>query len=381
MPLPGLEVEPYQPATFPKTETLFSTTRQVVFFRDVWQYEFGFLGLRQLKIEATGPDGGDRVKNIWYLAYRVRNTGVAVSHDKVPDPRFGHVDHVINTAPGELDPNTLPGRFFPVFTLSGWVQDAATGTYQLVEYKDRVLPGVKELVAREEDPDETYLDTVQMVRQVLERFPADSGQGGTWGLAVWYNVDPAIDFVTVKVNGLTNAFRLERNPDGELDVIAKTLQLNFWRPGDRIDEDEDVVDYGIPLLDNSLDQSEIARRYRLPGPVIRGLHINPENLRKSVVFETDAELSPRNFESAVGAQLDAAQIAENVLEGFTGAGVTLGGDAAITTNIPGRSWTIKDTWENAPRQFLIELYPEFWEKTIDGGIRFIKRIDHLWVYE
>ncbi len=381
MPLPGFQTEPFVPQVFPESETLYSQTRQVIFYRDLWQLEFTFLGLRQFKVNAVNPDGETRQKNIWYIVYRIRDVGSAVSHRQVQDPKFGHVDTEIVLEPDAVNPETLPQRFFGNFILNGWVQDPRTGMYSLIEYKDQVVPGAFKLIAREEDPGQEYLDTVQMAQQVLQQYPADSDQGGKWGIALWYNVDPRIDYVTVRVRGLTNAFRLERNPDDTIAVRNKTLQLNFWRPGDGIEQDRDKVEFGIPLLDNPLQQTEIATRYRLPGPIIRGELVDPENLRTHILFETDAEIDPNTFDSAVAAELDAERITESVIEGFTGAGLPLGGDAAISTDVPGLRWTLTDTWENQPREFVIRLHPEFWEKTIDGGIRFIKRLDHVWLYE
>ena len=43
MPLPGIEVEAYQPKTLPRQVTLHERSRRVVLFRDVWQYEFPLL--------------------------------------------------------------------------------------------------------------------------------------------------------------------------------------------------------------------------------------------------------------------------------------------------------------------------------------------------
>lgn len=83
----------------------------------------------------------------------------------------------------------------------------------------------------------------------------------------------------------------------------------------------------------------------------------------------------------MAAELDAGQISQSVVEGFAGAGLQLGGDAAVSTDVPGLRWTVTDTWENQKREFVIRLHPEFWEKTIEGGIRFIKRLDYLWIYE
>ena len=253
--------------------------------------------------------------------------------------------------------------------------------YSLVEYKDQINPEALALIGREEDPGQEYLDGVEMAQQILDKFPADSDLGGKWGIALWYNVDARIDFVSVKVGGVTNAFRLETNPDKTIDVRQKKLQLNFWRPGDGIEQDQDRIDYGIPLTDDPGDQTEIARLYRLPGPVIRCESVNPSDLRTTILFETDGEIDTRTFDSRVAAELNSGTIAASVQEGFTSAGIPLGGDASVITDVNGLRWTISDTWEGEKREFVIRLHPEFWEKTVEGKIRLIKRLDHLWVYE
>ena len=80
---------------------------------------------------------------------------------------------------------------------------------------------------------------------------------GVWGVAIWGDVDPNIDYLSVYVSGLTNAFRIDRNAEGEISFRRKTLQLNFWRPGDAIVQERDRVDYGIPLVDKPAEQIEI----------------------------------------------------------------------------------------------------------------------------
>lgn len=381
MALPGLDVENYDPATFSKAETLFAQTRQVVFFRDIHHLEFAFLPLRQMKVTARDENGEPRERIVWYLVYRIRNTGAAVSYKEFDDPRFGHIDRDIDLQPTEIDESVLPGRFFGNLVLGGWAFDPENNAYAWNEYDSQVVPKLHQIIAREEDPDQEYLDLIEMAQHVFEPVAPENESGGKWGIALWYNVDPSLDFVTLKVRGLTNAYRLEHNPDGSIDQKYRTLQLNFYRPGDGLQEARDPIIYGIPLTDSPTDQAEIATRYQLPGPVIRGEYVNQDNLRTSVLFESDAEINPRNFESAVAAQLDSGNIPENVSEGFSFAGTPLGGDAKVTTDVQGLKWTVEDTWEGKARKFVIRLYPEFWEKTTDGQIRLIKRLDYLWVYE
>jgi hypothetical protein len=388
MAVPGLQAPNYIPEVFPETDTLHASTQRVVMYRDVYQYEFAFLPLRQHKVKARNPEGASREKNIWYLVYRIRDVGATISHESFQDPKFGYVDSEPKPGVEKLDADVLHQRFFGNFVLTGWVQTYENGQggervpkYHEVEYQNMTLPQVHAQIASEEDPDQEYLDSVQMAQQILEKYPAESDQGGKWGIAIWYNVDPRLDYVTIKVGGLTNAFRLDHLPDNSIRVRQRFLQLNFWRPGDSIDQDEDRIVYGIPLADDKNEQALIARRYRLPGPVIRGESTNMETLRTSILFETDAELDPDTFDSAVATQLDNGVIPETVQEGFKSAGTPLGGNASIQTDVKGYRWTIRDNWEGQDREFSIRLHPEFWEKTADGNIRLIKRLDHLWIYE
>ncbi|MGI9516392.1 MAG: hypothetical protein ACR2NP_05080 [Pirellulaceae bacterium] len=385
MPLPGLEgdlaPENYVPNFPARTETLYGQTRQIIFYRDVWQHEFAFLGLRQMKVSATDENGQVVERDVWYLPYRIRNVGAAITHTPVTDPNTGRVDYVPNTETGQPADYTLSNRFFGRFTLHGWIEDAETGMYTEVVYADQVSPGIVQMIQDEEDPGRPLIDKVKLTQQILQRVPADSSEGGVWSVAVWYNVDPSIDFVSVRVTGLTNAYRIVVNPDGSLDFRYKTLQLNFWRPGDGVQQDQDKTVFGIPLTDDPLRQIEIARKYRLPGPVIRGEILDQDTLRATLIFETDADLDQITFESGVAKQLDAGQIPDTVSSAFDNAGITLGDDASLTRTVSGQQWTVNDTWEGVPRIFVIKLQPDFWEKSGETGIRFIRSIDSLWIYE
>ena len=133
MTLPGLDgelsPEDYTPNFPAKTETLFSQTRQVIFYRDVWQHEFSFLGLRQMTIQATDESGQLQNRNIWYLVYRVRNVGAAITHKEITDPNTGRVDIEPVTESAQPAPYTVSNLCFGHFVRNGGVQDPETGMY------------------------------------------------------------------------------------------------------------------------------------------------------------------------------------------------------------------------------------------------------------
>ena len=76
-----------------------------------------------------------------------------------------------------------------------------------------------------------------------------------WGVATWEYVDPRIDSFSIYVKGLSNAYRFS-DPAGEYkpgdepgkgrQYAQKTLKLNFWRPGDEHEINEQDIYYGGP---------------------------------------------------------------------------------------------------------------------------------------
>jgi hypothetical protein len=78
--------------------------------------------------------------------------------------------------------------------------------------------------------------------------------GERWGVAVWQDVDPRIDFFTITVRGLTNAIRWRERegatfarklpPGSEMEHALEGLRLDFWRPGDDRDEVDEELNVG-----------------------------------------------------------------------------------------------------------------------------------------
>jgi hypothetical protein len=227
-------------------------------------------------------------------------------------------------------------------------------------------------IRRREDPNQPLLDTHQMSKTKIPKATSDTDPG-VWGVAVWEDVNPRIDYVSVYVKGLTNAFRLSRNLKEPSRL--KTLQLNFWRPGDAVAEPRDKIQYGIPLVDDPRKQALICDRYDLPGPLIRAYFVNEEAKRNVLVVEADAEVNLRDFTSDLTPVLDQGKLPPSIAQAFEDAGITVDQNVALTTQIQGRKWTFKQGND----EYIIVLEPQFWEPNF-GKIRFIKSLDYLWIY-
>lgn len=224
----------WKPNLEPATVTLTSITKQMTFRRGIWQLEFSFKPVRML--EDSGSD------LVWYMVYRVRNLGQHLKpelKDKA-DPNSGY----------EINRVDYPIRFFPVFELV----DHEHGT----RYIDQVVPWAVKRIHDVElrDPRIELRNSVEMTR-VAAKVSSDEVDRGLWGVAIWKGVDPRTDFFSVYVRGLTNAYQWEDQPDafqpGDPPSTGrrftyKTLQLNFWRPGDTVRETDDRIRYGMPLV-------------------------------------------------------------------------------------------------------------------------------------
>ncbi len=370
MPVPGLKSTEWDPNFASKKQTLFGQTQGVVLFRDVWQYEIGILGLRQIRIQVTAKDGSKRAKNIWYLVYRIRDVGNGLTFEKKKqDPRFEHIEHKL-VSDSKVQPEKR--AFLPRFSFEAWVRE--DGKYKKAVYRDQVNPKILRLIQQREDPNLPLLDVFGMnTADIPVSKPAEDG---VWGVAIWENVDPRVDFVSVFVSGLTNAYRISNKPDGTLAIKRKTLQLNFWRAGDSVMEVTDAIDYGIPMVDDFQEQIAICERYNLPGPVINGYEVSKTAEQNVMVTECDAQVSLLNLKSPLVPMLDDGKLPEAVIASFAAAHITIPADTTVKTEIKELKWTI----DVAGTSYVLHLEPQFWEPKPNGGIRFIKSLDYLWIY-
>ncbi len=373
IPLPDLNAADYAPNTFNKAKTLFGSTREIVLYRDVWAYEFSHIGLRQGEFDVPRPDGTVARTNVWYLIYRVRNVGKTISYETVVD-EVVKIDEQRIVYDGEaIDQTTMYGRFLPVFELVSWVQNPETREYDRREQADELFPTVTTQIQLEEDANRDLLDSVQMSRIQL---PLAQGEhaDGVWGVAIWTGVDPRADYISVRIKGLTNAYRIVNHFDGDKSFQTRELQLNFYRPGDTVNQDKDRIFPGIQLVDSPKEQAVIARRYELPGPLFR-IYEEVNGTELEMRLEADSQVDVDTFISPLAVTLNEGRLPESLAKGLADLGVSVPQDLGVETLVPGGKWsaTIGD------RVFIISMRPEFWERFGDG-IRLIKRLDYAWIY-
>jgi hypothetical protein len=206
----------------------FDWAKDVAFRRDIWHLEFQFKPLRRILVDVPQDTGKMQRKPVWYLVYQVTNTG-KVMHPVAEQDGTYKVEQI-----------DQPIRFVPEFLLYSPEFNKT--------YPDRVIPTALGPIRMREDRNREFLTTVDAVREIAP------GQT-LWGVAMWEDLDPRIDRFSIFVHGLTNAYEWQDQPGvfkpgsplGTGRRLArKTLQLNFWWPGDDIDRGEDEIRFGIP---------------------------------------------------------------------------------------------------------------------------------------
>jgi hypothetical protein len=276
----GLE---YEPKLASKSSTVFERSKTVTMRRTVWCLEFSFKPLRMMYVDIPQGTGRMQRQLVYYLVYRVRNLGnhlqpqatsadvVKLLEASVPPATELYDKYKTKTNEVELfGRKTTELRFFPHFSL-------ASIEYEK-EYLDRVLPSALEPIKAREFPGrpEVKLHNSLTISEVPLPVSDEQNDRGVWGVATWTDVDPRIDYFVVYVQGLTNALKFE-DPQGAFKkgdepgtgrkLLKKTLQLNFWRPGDTVDPHEEEIRYGARLDPDPAQQQEILKKYGVEKPV------------------------------------------------------------------------------------------------------------------
>ena len=218
--------------------TLVERAKDRIYPRDVWCLEFAYKPPRHIDIDLPGRDLTMRRKRVQYLLYRVKNTGGRRSAAPVADP-----------AAFARETYEGPVRFLPHFVLES-VEGLAhpEGSIHYRGYLDRVIPEAIEPIRRREGVAGRLHDSASMVETELA--PGEE----RWGVAVWTDIDPRIDFFSIFVRGLTNAVRWRSDPDVAIGAderpgvgtehALESLRLDFWRHGDEVSFEEEEVSVG-----------------------------------------------------------------------------------------------------------------------------------------
>jgi hypothetical protein len=169
----------------------------------IWVLDFAFKPLRMRTVEIPGKGR----RQVHYLYYRVVNhTG-------------------------------KPREFVPQFTL---VTD--TGK----RYEESVLPQAVKMIQARENPAIPLLGAVE-VAGVIPPSTKEGVDDAVHGVAIWDDVDPHADRMSIYVRGLSDGYQEVKPPDGGKPVAKyKTLRIDLIRRGDARNLDEKEIQLNDP---------------------------------------------------------------------------------------------------------------------------------------
>ncbi|RLS34420.1 MAG: hypothetical protein DWH79_04465 [Planctomycetota bacterium] len=222
----GLSDLTWSPKQSPLGATLVEQGRNRDFPRDIWCLEFAFKPPRQIDIDIPSRELRMERKRVWYLLYSVKNVGGRrIVMDQGDATRL------------KTELVQEPIRFLPHLVLESVEGlSAAEGTLAYRAYLDRVLPSAIEPIRTREGIRVQLYDSASMAAKEIA--PGEE----RWGVAIWEDVDPRIDYFSIFVRGLTNAIRWRPRQAAEFaadslpaageEHALESLRLDFWRPGD-----------------------------------------------------------------------------------------------------------------------------------------------------
>ena len=255
----------WTPHYSPSTQTLLDMSQKVIFRRPIWNLELSFKPVRMIHVNVPQPNGVMQRKLIWYMVYRVVNRGGHLQ----PVPKADVYDFETYEV-NRVDQLSQPIRFYPHFVLRSH-EDIKS---EEEEYLDRPIPIAVRAIQNREDP-YTHLYSSAEISQFNIPLSTPGDEKPVWGVAMWEDVDPRIDHFSVYVRGLTNAYRFADDQDfptggkptqGRL-YTYKTLQLNYWRPGDEFSETEEEIRYGVPVFPEEAENERMLSLYSLENRV------------------------------------------------------------------------------------------------------------------
>ena len=240
----------WDPSHAPSHETLVGLASDRQFLRDVWCLEFSYRPPRTIEVDVPGENLEIQKERVWYLLYRVRNIAVDENAD-VASGLGGSTRQVVFEKDEEgNDDLTRPTtkfvnqsiHFEPHFVFE--THEALSRDEGLLEHQDHLDRLVSLAIVPISRREKIHPDMLHDSVSISER-PIQPGEE-RWGVAIWQDIDPRIDFFTVFIYGLTNSIRWRHDAEFETDLEhapeyerreLECLRLDFYHPGDADHDD------------------------------------------------------------------------------------------------------------------------------------------------
>ncbi|NIL97664.1 MAG: hypothetical protein GTO53_08330 [Planctomycetales bacterium] len=249
--------------------TLYRRAERSIFRRGIWQVQITFKPLRMIYVDLPQPNGKMKRELVWYMVYRITNPGKHLTPVQGEQKQFHPGEWKIERANDyeKMYAHIGPHRFTPIFLLRTHRDQKLSIDESSVEHLDQILPVARRAIYLRERPncsfDEFYDSAGMSGEQVV--VSTDRQVTSRYGVVTWIHVDRPlgpdgqldltrkvdVDFFTIQIMGLTNAYRWQDPPPGAAKGTGrtfeyKTLEFTFYRPGDQFDAREDEIRWGVP---------------------------------------------------------------------------------------------------------------------------------------
>lgn len=171
---------------------------------NLWVLEVQLKPLRLMRVPLPNPKTGkQRDEVVHYLIYKVVNRDLGEGKDASDSDPLN-----------QFDPEVTPPLFVPEVTL------ITTDGEQKI-YDDQLIPEAQKLIKQREKlpPGAELKNTVDITGAIPPLTPAGEQDIAWYGVAMWRGVDPAADFLMIKLAGFSNGYKLVRGP-----VTYQTLE-------------------------------------------------------------------------------------------------------------------------------------------------------------
>ena len=190
----------WTPKFSPPTKTVKAMSLDHAFRRSTWYLQFSFKPLRLIEVDLPVGNGRLERKVVWYLVYRVKNIGGQIK----PVEQAPGADQQPAGAPQVQSVADLgqPIYFFPRFSLEANIEGTQKTYLDLVDS----LGGSTRFCRREDVEPKVRGLGRDFVFHPIPLSTATDDQG-VWGVATWVDIDPRIDYFSIYIYGLSNAYR------------------------------------------------------------------------------------------------------------------------------------------------------------------------------
>jgi len=210
-------------------------------YPELWIAEIQYKPVRLMQLPVKDPKTGETTTElIWYMVYRfiprdytdIAGAGKAELVQKLTDPQR---DPENPAEKRRSEPLSIPRFLLKIDDVSSGEEDPGYPR----EYVDQLNRDVQQAVFQREigrrGQNVKLHNSVEAIQEVGDPVAADDPDAlshALYGVAISRNVDPRTDYFTVYMSGLTNAYRIRTEKNGQQVIEEKVVVQKFARPGD-----------------------------------------------------------------------------------------------------------------------------------------------------